>query len=194
METRTYHGEISPQNIAEAILGRFNRGNLIAQQIGEAEQVVVQVRTRQRPASGGQTALTITMQKIEDGVTVRIGKQAWLGIAASLGITALTTLRNPFSLIGRLDDLAQDFEHLQLSEEVWETISEVSKLTNASHLMSERLRRSTCEYCLTANPVGEPQCIACGAPLGEVQPITCTNCGFVVTQRHTICPNCSEPM
>ncbi len=192
METRTFHGEISPLRVAQALLGRFNRSNLIAQQIGETDQIVVQIRTRQRPASGGQTAVTITLQKIEDGVSVRIGRQAWLGIAASLGITALTTLRNPFSIIGRLDDLAQDFEHLQLSEEVWETIDEVARLTNSGHLMSERLRRVTCEYCLTANPVGGPQCLACGAPLGEAQPITCSNCGFVVAQRQTVCPNCGK--
>jgi predicted amidophosphoribosyltransferase len=51
-----------------------------------------------------------------------------------------------------------------------------------------------CEYCLTANPVGEPSCIACGAPLGEAQPRTCLNCGFVVRMNESICPNCKQPI
>ena len=36
----------------------------------------------------------------------------------------------------------------------------------------------------------EGRCIACGAPLGEVQPSTCANCGFVVQKEEKICPNC----
>ncbi len=47
---------------------------------------------------------------------VELGQQAWLGVAASLGQTAFSVFRNPFSLIGRLDDLAQDIESMQLSE------------------------------------------------------------------------------
>ncbi len=64
--------------------------------------------------SGGQTALTVAVQTTEDGVIIEIGQQAWLGVAASIGHTALSALRNPFSLLGRLDDLAQDIENIQL--------------------------------------------------------------------------------
>jgi len=55
------------------------------------------------------------MQNVEDGVSVQIGQQAWLGVAADLGISALNALRNPVSLINRLDGIAQDIENLQLS-------------------------------------------------------------------------------
>ena len=192
MDTRTYHGKITTRKLAHAILGKFNRGNLIAQQIGTGDQIVLQISTRRTPSVGGRTALTVTLQKIEDGVSVQIGKQSWLGIAASLGKTALTAWRKPLAVIGRLDDLAQDIEYLQLSEEVWERIEETVRMTGSSHLMSERLRRLTCDFCLTANPVGEPSCVACGAPLGEVQPLTCTNCGFVVNRKHAKCPNCGK--
>lgn len=194
MDTRTYHGTITTRKIAHALLGKFNRGNLIAQQIGSGDQIVVQISTRRRPSVGGQTALTVTLQSIEDGVSVQIGKQSWLGIAASLGQTAFSAWRRPMALIGRLDDLAEDIEYLQLSEDVWNRIEEVAKLTGATHLMSERLRRLTCDFCLTANRVGEPSCVACGAPLGEVQPLTCTNCGFVVTRKHYKCPNCGQKL
>jgi predicted amidophosphoribosyltransferase len=48
-----------------------------------------------------------------------------------------------------------------------------------------------CEYCDTANPVGQPRCIACGAPLGDVQPRTCDNCGYVAAPDDIACTNCS---
>jgi DNA-directed RNA polymerase subunit RPC12/RpoP len=131
---------------------------------------------------------------VEDGVAVKLGQQAWLGIAASLGTTALAAIRSPFNLLGRLDDLAQDIQNLQIDEQVWQTIDNVARLAGASQELSNRLRRAVCPYCRTANPVGEPSCIACGAPLGDVQPTTCPNCGFVIKSTETVCPNCKRPL
>ena len=190
MEPRIFHGEITTQYLASHLLSQFNRGNFRAQQVGGGDLVAVQIMTRDVPSSGGETALTVNLQKVEDGVSVQIGKQAWLGVAASLGVTAFTALRNPLALLSRLDDLAQDIENLQLSEQVWRAIEAAAQAANASFELSERLRRLVCEYCLSANPVGEPNCIACGAPLGIAQPQTCTNCGFVVKYSEMNCPNC----
>ena len=142
--------------------------------------------------SGGQTALTVTIQKVEDGVMVDLGQQAWLGVAASLGQTAFSLFRNPLSLIGRLDDLAQDIESMQLSENVWQVIAHTAAAAGASHQLSDRLSRLTCEFCGTANPIGEPACIACGAPLGKTHPTSCKNCGFVVLNNEVTCPNCGQ--
>jgi len=167
---------------------------LAAQQLGNGKQILIQIASRQRPISGGQTALTVQLREVEDGVAVQLGKQTWLGLAASLGVTALSVFRNPFSLIGRLDDLAQDIENLQLTEEVWDVIENVARMRGATFELSERLRRLVCNYCATANPVGEPSCIACGAPLGDIQPITCQNCGFVVKKMESDCPNCERPL
>jgi hypothetical protein len=194
MEQRIYHGTLTPDQIAQALVAKFNRGNLHTQQLGSGQQVVVQVATRPGAASGGQTAMSITLQKVEDGVAVQVGKQAWLGVAASLGQTALAAMRSPFNLLGRLDDLAQDIESLQVSQQVWEAVEEVARAAGASYELSERLRRMVCDYCNTANPVGEPNCIACGAPLGSAQPRTCTNCGFVIKTNENICPNCKRPI
>ena len=194
MDQRIFHGNINPSDFARALFARFNRGNLRAQQIGSGEKVVVQVASVQGARSGGQTALCITLQKVADGVAVQIGRQTWYGVAASLGVTALQALRDHFSLIGRLDDIAQDIENLQLTEQVWQTIEEAARTAGASFELSERLRRLVCEYCDTANPVGEPSCIACGAPLGSAQPRTCPNCGFVVKAGETVCPNCKQPI
>lgn len=192
MDRRILHGTITPSDIAQALMAEFNRGNLQAQVVGQPSKMAVQIATRFGARSGGQTALTITMQKVEDGVMIEIGQQAWLGVAASLGQTAIAALRNPFSLLGRLDDLAQDIESMQITEKVWQTISQVSAAIGASYELSERLRRVTCEYCGTANPLGEGNCIACGAPLGNAQPTTCPNCGFAITTADIVCPNCKQ--
>lgn len=190
MDQRIYHGKITPDDFARSLTAHFNRGNLRVQQIGGGDQIAVQIASRQGAASGGQTALGITLQQVEDGVSVQIGRQAWFGIAASLGMTAIAALRNPFSLIGRVDDLAQDIEYIQLTDEIWRVIDLTARSLNAGHELSERLRRLVCAYCDTANPVGEPSCIACGAPLGSAQPVACPKCGFVVTTEVSRCPNC----
>ena len=192
MDRKVFHGDLTPGDLARALIAEFNRGNLHAQTVGQDQHVIVQISTRPQPQSGGETALTVDIQKVSDGITVQMGKQTWLGLAASLGKTALGAWRNPWSLLGRLDDLAQDVEYLQLSEKVWETLNSTAQAAGASFELSERLRRMICEYCNTANPVGESNCIACGAPLGDVQPRTCLNCGFVVRTDEVVCPNCGQ--
>jgi len=194
MEQRVFHGNITPADVAQALLAEFNQGNLRAQVLGESNHLTVQIATSQWSRSGGQTALAVDIQKIEDGVTVQIGQQQWMGVAASLGQSAIAALMNPLNLLGRLDDIAQDIQNLQLNEKVWATIAREVQATGASHQLSERLSRLTCEYCGAANPVGEASCVACGAPLGAVQPRTCGKCGYVLTHGERFCPNCGQPV
>ena len=192
MDRRIFHGNIEPKDVAQALVAEFNRGNMYAQVVGQAAKMAVQISTRMGAQSGGNTALTITIQDADDGIIVEIGQQAWLGVAASLGQTAISALRNPFSLLGRLDDLAQDIENMQLGDRVWQVIDRTIASVGASYELSDRLRRITCDFCQTANPVGEGSCIACGAPLGNVHPTSCPNCGFVVSPAELVCPNCNK--
>jgi len=190
MDRKFYHGQLSPADVARGLIAEFNRGNLRAQVIGESDELAVQIATRPGSMSGGQTALTITIRKAEDGILVESGSQAWLGTAASLGRTTIATLANPWNLLNRLDDLAQDVENLQLMERAWSVIDRTTRALNAGLELSDRLRRRTCDYCGTANPTGVGSCIACGAPMGSVQPTTCPNCGFAVATDESLCPNC----
>jgi len=189
---KTYHGQITADELGNALVAEFNRGNLRAQRIGRGKQVIVQISSRENSKSGGRTAISVVIHQVEDGVSVQLGEQSWLGVAASLGQTAFWAWRNPFSLISRLDDLAQDVEYLQLSDRITEFIDETAYTAGATFELSQRLKRLVCEYCLTANPVGASNCIACGAPLGLVQPSTCKNCGYVLKPGEKICPNCGE--
>jgi len=192
MERRIFHGKIKPVDVAQTLLAEFNQGNLRAQTLGQSDKLVVQIGTRPEAQSGGQTAMTVTIQKVEDGIMIELGQQVWLGVAASLGMSALAALRNPFSLLGRLDDIAQDIENLQISERIWQVIEQSARAVGASAELSDKLKRLTCEYCYTANPVGEPSCAACGAPLGKLQPLTCRHCGYVIKGSDKKCPNCKQ--
>jgi hypothetical protein len=194
MDRRIFHGSVTPQDLGRALVAQFNQSNLRAQQFTRKGKVIVQISTRVRRMSGGATALTIYLEQVEDGVAVQVGEQAWLGIAASIGTTLLSVWRNPFNLIHRLDDIAQDVENIQVSDQVWQVIENYARMRGATFELSERLKRLMCEFCGVANPVGEPSCIACGAPLGEIQPETCSNCGFVIKSGEQICPNCQNPI
>ncbi len=194
MERKFFHGNIKPVDIAHALLAEFNQGNLHAQILGQSDKMVVQISTHPGASSGGQTALAITIQSNQDGIMVEIGQQTWMGVAASLGASALSAFRNPLNLLGRLDDIAQDIENLQLTEKVWAVIARSVRSLGASTELSNRLKSLTCEFCHTANPIAEPNCIACGAPLGMVQPGTCRQCGFVVKKSDKSCPNCKSPL
>jgi len=194
MEQRTFHGPITPEDLAAALVAEFDRGNLRAQAVSHAGTLIVQIGSRELRASGGETALSIHLSPVEDGVLARLGQQEWLGVAASLGATALAALRNPLTLLGRLDDLAQDISSLQLTDRVWQTVQRTAESLGASHEISERLRRLTCGYCLTANPVGGFRCLACGAPLGPEQPEACPHCGYVVPRGSATCPQCGKSL
>lgn len=189
MEQKIYHGTITPEEVASILDAQFNRGAFKIMRQGSNDQLAVQIANNET-TSGGKTALTVVIQKIEDGVSIKIGQQALFGVAASLGFSIFTALRNPWNLLGRLDDIATDIESLNLSQQVWDTIDSYTRSVGASQEISERLRRLECDYCGSANPVGESNCVACGAPLGRLQPKACGNCGYVFKADERFCPNC----
>ena len=194
MDRRIFHGNITPFVVAQALTAEFNQGNTQTQVLGEEGNLIVQVASSQFSRSGGKTAVSINLQQIEDGIMVQVGEQQWLGVAASLGQTAISALLNPLNLLGRLDDIAQDVSSIQMNEKIWQVVSSVAMTAGASQELSERLSSVTCEYCGSANHVGSSTCVACGAPLGDAQPKTCSKCGFVLTHNQKFCPNCGQPV
>jgi RNase P subunit RPR2 len=192
MDERIYHGSLTPETIASALTAQYDHGNLQTQIYGRDNHLIVQIATRQMRQSGGQTALTVDIEQVPDGVMVKVGEQDWLGVAASLGWSAIITALKPLNILNRLDDIAQDVSSIQMKELAWRVIDSAARSTGASQELSRRLKRMVCEYCNTANPVGQPRCIACGAPLGDSQPTTCSKCGFIVTRAEKYCPNCKS--
>lgn len=192
METKVFHGRLSLGEVSEALANFFNRGGLFTQLSQDGDQAFVQISTRPGSSSGGRTSLGVSLRQVDDRLEVTVGKQAVIGLAASLGASALLALRNPLSLFGRLDDIAQDIENLDLDGQVWAVIEQLAHDAGASHQLTERLSRLTCAYCRVANPVGQSSCIACGAPLGEVQPGICAHCGYALSPKTVKCPNCGR--
>jgi len=190
MDRRVFHGNFTPTDVAHALMAELNQGNTQTQLFGESGNLTVQIASSQYSRSGGRTAVSVNLQQIEDGVMVQVGEQQWLGVAASLGQTAISALLNPLNLLGRLDDIAQDVSSLQLNEKIWQIVTYVAHAAGASQELSERLSSVTCEFCEAANPVGASTCEACGAPLGKTQPQTCSKCGYVLLHDEKYCPNC----
>lgn len=193
MTPRIYHGNITSSDIANAIVGQFNNRNLRVQQFTSGQSTVVQISTSPYAASGGTTGLSVLIQQVEDGISISMSKQAWFGIAASLGVSTIAALHNPLNLLNRLDDIAQDVEYLQLVDRVWEVIDTTAKALGSGFELSDRLNRYICIYCDTPNSPGESNCLACGAPLGDIQPRTCQHCGYVILRKEINCPNCGKP-
>ncbi|MGB4596038.1 MAG: zinc ribbon domain-containing protein [Anaerolineaceae bacterium] len=191
---KIYHGDLTPSDLANDLVAQFNRGVYQVQKFGQPDRIAVQIATRRNRNSGGDTALTVTLDKVEDGVSVQTSKQLWFGLAASLGMSALSTLRNPLAILGRLDDIAQDVESLQLEDSVMEVIDYSARQHGSGHAISERLQKMICPFCTTPNPMGSSRCLACGAPLADVQPQTCLVCGFVTKSTESICPNCGSSL
>ncbi len=190
MEQRTYRGEIEPDGLAEALVAQFNRGDLMAQKIGQGDHVLVQIASRDWEWGGPQTALTVGIARVEGGVQVSLGQQRWLGAVADLAQTGLMALINPLSLLTRIDDIARSISGLTLPQQVWEAVEHYCESVGAT--LGARAEESmvTCPYCGVANPAGAPKCSACGAPLGSVQPVTCPRCGYRAEAGARFCGRC----
>ena len=82
-----FHGDIAPNDLATVLVGEFNRNDLRAQAVGDDDKIVVQISMSSQRASGGATALSVTLQKHEDGVLVvratRSGWGWWLHLISS---------------------------------------------------------------------------------------------------------------
>ncbi|MGE0488971.1 MAG: zinc ribbon domain-containing protein [Vulcanimicrobiota bacterium] len=192
MSTRTFHGNVTTSELARHLEATFTKNGLIARSRGDGPALTVQISSTQARESGGQTSLAVTLQAVEDGVMVKMGQQSWMGIAASLGETAMAVAKNPWNLLGRLDDLAADFDVISLEKQAWKSIDEFMRARAASTQISERLRRVQCPYCDFANQAGAGECSSCGAPLGTEQPQSCLQCGFVNDARAVQCGQCGH--
>jgi DNA-directed RNA polymerase subunit RPC12/RpoP len=191
MEQRTYRGDIEPGGLADALVARFNHGDLMAHKIvGQDGHILVQIATRDWGWGAARSALSAGVAPVEGGVRVTLGQQQWMDAAASLAITGLGALVNPLSLLGRIDDLARDVGKLTLPQKVWEAVEYYVDSVGAKLGMSEKQIVVTCPYCGVGNPVGAGVCSACGGSLAEAQPIACPKCGFISSNDALFCSRC----
>jgi hypothetical protein len=193
MEQRTYHGDLGPDEIANALLAQFNQGTFAAQRISQGDRVLVQIGTRDR-RNRIENALTVTISKTSDGVNVAVGDQQILDAAADLAQAGLGALFNPFSLLGNLGEIASDVSSFSLPQQVWETVDKYCKSVGGGLGGAPEKMTISCPYCGVANPPGAPTCSGCGAPLGSAQPIYCPQCGQVAPSGTQFCSRCGAKL
>jgi hypothetical protein len=191
MDQKTYHGEIDPQELADVLVSHFDQGDLRAQKTGRTDRVVVQISTgRHRRRGDPHTSLAVTIAQAEDGVTVSVGEQQVLGVAADLVQTGIGALFNPLSLIGEIDDIVRDVSKLTLPQQVWQVIEEYCRSVGAGLGLAPEKVLVTCPFCGVGNPIGVGKCPSCGGSLADVQPITCPKCGQILEHDAKFCTRC----
>lgn len=197
MEQRTYHGDLSPDDLANALIAQFNQGNTIAQRFSQAgpeqgrrgDRVIVQIGARDR-RRGVENALAVSITKTDDGVDVAVGKQQWIEAATDLVQSGLGALFNPFSVLANLGEIVSDVSSFALPAQIWQTVEGYCKSVGAGLGGSAKQVTIACAYCGVANSPGAPTCIGCGAPLGNLQPIYCPQCGQAAPYDAKSCQRC----
>jgi len=195
MEQRTYRGDIDPEGLADALVARFNHGDLMAQEVrGQEGHLMVQIATRDWGWGAARSALSIGIAPVEGGVRVTLGQQQWLDAVASLAVTGLGMLVNPLFLLQRIDDIARDVGKLTLPDRVWDAVEHYVDSVGAKLGMSEKQLMVTCPYCGVGNPIGVGRCSACGGSLADVQPVACPDCGFISQKDASFCSRCGAKL
>lgn len=190
MEQRTYHGKVTPRDIADVLVSRFTSDDLSAITTGDDEKIIVNISSA--GYRGGRTALAVGLGPVSDGVMVTVGDHNLLGVAADLVQTGLGALRNPLVLIGEIDDVARNVEKLNLPAQVWEAVDHYCQSVGAG--LTPDPTTVTCPYCGVLSPIGAGSCASCGAPLGRSQPITCPECGKLLPADLQYCTRCGAPL
>jgi len=193
-DTRTYWGKISAQGLAQALVAHFQTPTTRAQMTGDPTRILVQIGNRPVEPSDPATALTVGIVQDEDSITVTMGQQKWIGIAADLARTGIMALINPWYLLGELDNVARNVDWLALRNQVWEVIDQYCHSVGGSLGIPPELKQVVCPYCGVGNPVGQPKCAACGAPLGDYQPVTCPKCGYLLPWNKRFCTRCGASL
>lgn len=195
VEQRLYHGEISAEDMARALVLRFDQGETRAQWLrSETDRAVVQVQSRKVERGDPDTAVTVHITPSTRGVTVSVSEQRWLGVAADLAKTGVMGWLNPLRLLNELDDIARNVRWLGLGSEIWDAVDEYCQSRGSGRGTAAAFQNVVCSYCGTPNDIGTHTCQACRAPLAEVQPQVCARCGFLNDPEAALCVNCGAKL
>jgi ribosomal protein L40E len=197
MQQHQYHGTISPDALAQALLDDWDHAATIAQAFGDEGRVIVQIGQR---ATGWlsdepRIALTLDIEPLDDGVRVTMGQQQWIkdgGVQfIGGGLIGLFPFFFAFPL-GQLFGGGQDEIDRNLPAQVWESIERYVGATGAATGETRRLTTVACPRCGVANAQGAEHCTACGASLSA--PPTCPSCGNTNPPGSSFCNRCGTQL
>ncbi len=128
MEQRVYHGNITPEGLADYLIQHYDpEDNVQAQKIGEGESLLVQIGHGDNPAAV-RYAVTVAIARSRDetpGVIVTMGQRQWITAeeathAAFWGLLAV--LVTPWVLFALLWPLSEMISRTTLPADIWTTI------------------------------------------------------------------------
>jgi DNA-directed RNA polymerase subunit RPC12/RpoP len=189
-DVRTYWGKISADGLARALVENFNTPDSRAQMTGDRSRILVQIGNRRMESADPTTAITVGIVQDEDSITVTMGQQKWMGLAADLAKTGIMALINPWYLLNELDDVARNVDWLTMRNDVWQAIDGYCQAVGGSLGVPAEVKYVACPYCRSTNPIGQAKCSTCGAPLGDYQPVTCPKCGYLLVWNKRFCTRC----
>jgi len=128
MEQRVYHGNVTPEGLADFLVQRFDpQENLQAQKLGSGDSLVVQIGHGDVPEEI-KHAITVGITRAADseqGIAVTMGQQQWISprmatYAAMIGLVSL--IITPWALFGLLWPVSELIGSRTLPSDVWSAV------------------------------------------------------------------------
>ena len=144
MEQRTYHGDITPEGLADALVLHYDPlPNLQAQKIGKDDSYIVQIGYGDKPEEI-RHALTVAIAKSADspGVIVTMGQRQWITSdegkhVAFWGLLAI--LVTPWVLFALIWPLGEVISSTTLPGDIWNLVQAYAAGQGASLDQTETL-------------------------------------------------------
>jgi double zinc ribbon protein len=200
MEQRMYHGNISPDALADYLVGMFNQGygGTVAQKVGQGNQVLVQIGLLSHSGRRIRHSIGVSIYRTPDGVTVATGQANWFD-DPGLGGSLIGALYWPPLL---LFPLARGINSYALYQDIWQAVDTWCAQAGAMQGNVTTAHAVYCHNCGVVNNEGDQVCRMCGASLYAPQPphyqpprgdVVCPRCGQAVSAGN-FCNNCAAPL
>jgi ribosomal protein L40E len=196
MEQRIYHGPIEPRRLAQALLDEWDQGETVAQALEAEGGVVVQIGQREVGWFGEEEprqALTLGIERLDDGVRVGMGQQQWYREGGQIFVGGLIGFF-PFFFAWPLGDLFRgpgSPPDAELPAQIWRSVERFTAREGAATGPTRRLATVPCPSCGVANPQGAQRCSACGSALDQR---ACPTCGSTNPPGARFCIQCGNQL
>lgn len=107
METRFYQTrDLDLQGIAQALVLEYQAQGFEAQQLGDINQVIIQLKKESvlRSITGFDKALGISLQRLDNGTLVRVGAQDWVD---QIAVGAVGLVLHPLLITAAIGAVSQ---------------------------------------------------------------------------------------
>ncbi|PSN85061.1 hypothetical protein B9Q11_04670 [Candidatus Marsarchaeota G2 archaeon ECH_B_SAG-F08] len=161
MIQKTYPTTVDPEGLAQKLVQTFQAQGYEVQKLNSGGDIYVQIRKAGilRTVTGLSQALTVHIQKTNEGTVVSLGQGRWAdkAIVEAAGFFFFTPLMIPASW--------GLYEQHKLPGKILKVIDEYAASVGASHIDQKIVEVIHCPHCGVTNVAGAKFCSACGSPL-----------------------------